>query len=459
MQSLDHLLHVFTVNVELSGRLKRLFPSFKTVVVLKLVDKHVIKSNHEWFEYCDRVTNSSRQLFNSVQFVQRQGFFYGHGIQSQAQLDKIFQQHEAYKALPGKVSQLVLKQSADTWVAYFAALRAYTKEPSKFTGRPKPPGYAEARNLVKFNTQAVGKREFGKGLVVPSMSPIRLPVKPGMKFPDLCEVRIVPKTGCFIIEVVYEVEDPKLFSRLPSLAAAIDIGLDNLATIVFSDGKTQPLIVNGKPLKSANQLYNKQVARFKGFLPQGVYTSNRIENIIRNRNQFLESYLHQSSRMVVNKLLATGATEVAIGKNEQWKTKINLGKRTNQKFVQVPHARFIEMLTYKLEAVGIKVTVGEESYTSRASFLDWDNIPTYTPNSNQKHTFSGKRVTRSWYVSKDGYRIGADVNGGYNIGRKVIPTAFEALNSIVQRDRGCLVVHPRRITPAFERVRATVGVA
>lgn len=425
---------------------------------MKRVEKHIIKSGHESFEYCDSITNSSRKLFNSAQFVQRQGLFYGHGTQSQAELDKMFQQHEAYKAMPSKVSQLVLKQSADSWVTYYASLKAYAKEPSKFTGKPQPPGYAEVRNLVKFNNQAVGKREFARGLIVPSMSPIRLPVKPGMKFPDLCEVRIVPKTGCFIVEVVYEVEEPKLCSRKPpGLAAAIDIGLDNLATIVFSDGKTQPIIVNGKPLKSANQFYNKQIARFKGFLPQSVHTSNRIKNIIRNRNQFVDSYLHQSSRMAVNDLLATGVTEVAIGKNEQWKTKINLGKRTNQKFVQVPQARFIEMLTYKLEAVGIKVTVGEESYTSRASVLDWDNIPTYTPSSNQKHTFSGKRVTRSWYVSSYGYRIGADVNGGYNIGRKVIPTAFEALSSIVQRDRGCLVVHPRRITPTFERVRATVG--
>jgi IS605 OrfB family transposase len=429
--------------------------------MMKRVEKHIIKSGHESFEYCDSITNSSRQLFNSAQFVQRQGFFYGHGTQSQAKLDKMFQQHEAYIAMPSKVSQLVLKQSADSWTAYEAALKAYAEAPSKFSGKPQPPGFAFMRNLVKFNTQAVGKRDFNKGLIVPSMSPIQLPVKNGMAFDDLCEVRIVPKTGCFVIEVVYEQPDFSDFlcSLNQHLAAAVDIGLDNLATIVFSDGKTQPIIVNGKPLKSANQFYNKQVARFKGFLPQCIHTSNRIENIIRNRNHFVDSYLHQSSRMLVNELLAAGVTEVAIGKSERWKTKINLGKRTNQKFVQVPHAKFVEMLTYKLEAVGIKVTVGEESYTSKASFLDWDNIPTYTPNSNERHTFSGKRVTRSWYVSSYGYRIGADVNGGYNIGRKVIPTAFEALNPIVQRDRGCLVVHPRRITPVFRRVHVQSGVA
>lgn len=289
------------------------------------------------------------------------------------------------------------------------------------------------------------------------MSPIRIPVKPGMNFEDLCEVRIVPHVGCFVIEVVYEIPSAEVPLR-PTLAAAIDIGLDNLATIVFGDGR-QPIIINGKPLKSENQFYNKQVARFKGFLPQNVFTSKRIENIIRNRNQFVGAYLHQCSRIVVNELLAAGVTEVAVGKNVGWKTGIALGKRTNQKFVQVPHARFIEMLTYKLEAVGINVTVGEESYTSKSSFLDWDNIPSLTPNSNEQHTFSGKRVSRSWYVSKDDYRIGADVNGGYNIGRKVIPKVFDSLKSIIQRDRGCLVVHPRRITPIFRRGRAQLGVA
>ena len=422
------------------------------------VEQHVIKSGHDWFKYCEEITTSSRQLFNSAQYVQRQGFFYHHGTQTQAALDKMFQGDESYKSMPAKVSQLVLKQSADSWKSYFEALKAYTKDPSKFTARPKPPGYVQDLNLVKFNKQALGKKEFTKGFIVPSMSPIRIPVKPGLEAKNLREVRIVPKVGCFVIEVVYDEIGVVLVSK-SGLAAAIDIGLDNLATIVFSDGTTQPIVINGKPLKAENQFYNKQIARVKGFLPSGVFTSTRIENITRNRNHFVSDYLHQCSRMVVNELVVAGVSEVAIGKNDQWKTGINLGKRTNQKFVQVPHTRFIEMLTYKLEAVGIKVTVGEESFTSKSSFLDWDNIPTYTPGSNEKHTFSGKRTSRSWYASKDGFRIPADVNGGYNIGRKVIPTAFESLNPIVARDRGCLVVHPRRLTPTFGHVRATVGVA
>lgn len=162
--------------------------------------------------------------------------------------------------------------------------------------------------------------------------------------------------------------------------------------------------------------------------------------------------------MIVNEFLYLGVTHVSIGKNEQWKTHLNLGKRNNQNFTQIPHARFIEMLTYKLERVGITVKVTEESYTSRASAIDWDIIPTYDPNNKVNHIFSGKRVKRAWYLSKDGLKIHADLNGALNIGRKSNPEGFDCNKSIL-RDRGCLVVHPRRITPLFKRDYAKSRVA
>ena len=435
---------------------------------MRQVEKHVIKNGHNWFDYCTEITTISRQLYNTAQFTQRQGFFYGWGTKSQAKLDTLFKQNENYKAMPAKVAQPVLKQNADAWIAYYNALTAYKIDSSKFTGFPKPPNYVDDKNLVKFNNQAIGKREFSKGCIVPSMSPIRIPVKPGLKFDDLCELRIIPKAGYFIVEVVYEIPEASQFfcSLNPGLNAAIDIGLDNLATIVFNDLTIQPIIVNGKPLKSANQFYNKQVAKFRGFLPNGKGKSRRIANIVRNRNQFVDSYLHQSTKMIVDEFLSLGVTHVSIGKNEQWKTHLNLGKHTNQNFTQIPHAKFIEILTYKLERVGITVKVGEESYTSKASTIDWDIIPTYHRNNKArlersrkvKYVFSGRRVKRAWYVSKDGLKIHADVNGGLNIGRKSNPEGFDCLKSIL-RDKGCLVVHPRRITPLFKRVHAESRVA
>jgi IS605 OrfB family transposase len=424
---------------------------------MKLIEKHVIKKSHEWYNYCDEITTVSRCLYNTAQYTQRQGYFYGYKPLNLAQLDKGFNQNENYKRLPAKVAQLILKQNVDAWNSYNAALLAYKQDNSKFTDQPKIPGFIiKKHNLIKFNNQAIGKREFNKGFVVPSMSPVRIPVKPGMKFEDICEVRVVPRIGCFVIEIVYNSQESQII-KTSSLAASIDIGLDNLATVVFNNLNIQPLAINGKPLKSANKFYNKQVAKFKGFLPPRTPLTDKLNNITRNRNNFVDSYIHQTTRFLVNKFIEIGVSVVAIGKNKQWKTAINLGKKTNQSFTQLPHARFINVLVYKLELAGITVMVGEESYTSKSSFLDWDNIPTYKPNT--KHTFSGQRVQRSWYVSHNGTKIHADVNGAFNIGRKVIPNYFDCLQEELKRDIGCLVVHPRRITPTFKRVHATVGAA
>jgi len=418
------------------------------------VEQHQITNGHEWWSYCETACFASKNLYNAAQYTQRQGFFYGHGIQSQAKLDKMFQSDEAYKSLPAKVSQLVLKQNVDAWAAYFEAIEAYKLNPSKFTGKPKPPGYIETgskgRNILKFNTQAIGKKEFKKGLIAPSMSPIRIPVKPGLTFDQLVEIRIVPKTACYVVEIVYDdgLQPWKLDQT--GLAAAIDIGLDNLATIVFSDPTIQPIAVNGKPLKAENQWFNKEVARLRSQI--GFGSSRKIQNITRNRNNFVHSYLHQATKMIVDELVRIGVTHVAIGKNPQWKTAINIGGKNNQQFVQIPHAKFINMLTQKLERVGITVTVDEESYTSQASFLDWDTIPTWTPGSTRKYSFSGKRIATKKYHSKNG-TINADVNGALNIGRKVIPNYFDLLRLIVERNSGCVVAHPRRISPKITHRR------
>lgn len=195
-------------------------------------------------------------------------------------------------------------------------------------------------------------------------------------------------------------------------------------------------------------------------LPEGQHTSHRIEAITRKRNCYVDHYLHNATKLIVQECVKQGVSKVIIGKNPDWKREANLGRVNNQKFVQIPYNKFIDQLTYKLEAVGIAVVVDEESYTSKASFLDWDNIPTYTPGVKGNYNFSGRCVSRSWYKATDGTLIHADQNAAYNIGRKVVPTAFSHLKEIVARDRGCLVVHPRRITPIKSSpIRSNSGVA
>src|SRR5262249_28778868 len=141
-----------------------------------------------------------------------------------------------------------------------------------------------------------------------------------------------------------------------------------------------------------------------------------------HRTRQIDHYLHTASRRIIDLLVAEGIGTLCIGKNPMWKQEANMGRRTNQNFVSVPHARFIAMLTYKAALVGIQVHITEESYTSKGSFLDADPLPVYgaanTP------AFSGRRVKHGLYRAADGRHINADVNGSYNIIRKVLPDAF-----------------------------------
>lgn len=153
----------------------------------------------------------------------------------------------------------------------------------------------------------------------------------------------------------------------------------------------------------------------------------------------VDSYLHKASRWIVNHLIDNKIVTLVIGKNEGWKQESNMGKRNNQQFVSIPHARLVEMLQYKADLVGIKVVLTEESYTSKASFLDNDPIPVYGKKE-ESVKFSGKRICRGLYKSADGTIINADVNGSLNIVRKLFPTAFA--QGIVG-----VAVRPIRITP------------
>lgn len=412
------------------------------------VEQHQIRASHEAWNYCVAITSASSDLFNLANDLVWVSWDYGHGFMSLGALDKALNQSAIYKALPAKVSQLVLKQVADGWASWLKALKGWKVNPERFNGKPKPPSRSENGNLVKFNSQAISKTAWKKGFICPSKSPISIPARSGLEFDNFVEVRIVPKTGCFNVEIVYD--DGLSDWRIPDkgLGASIDIGLDTLAMITFSDPTVQPISINGKPLKSINQWANKQNAKYRSLLPSEQKDSKRLQFIWRKRNNQVKDYLHQATKRIVDELDDIGVTCVAIGKNVGWKDSINIGRKNNQKFVTIPHAAFIDMLTRKLEAVGITVKVGEESYTSRASFLDWDNIPTWQPGNTEKHRFSGKRIKTKSYRSKDGSLINADVNGSFNIGRKVIPNYFGAeLRLIVEQNSGDVVAFPRRLTP------------
>ncbi|MBV9689183.1 MAG: transposase, partial [Ktedonobacteraceae bacterium] len=325
--------------------------------------------------------------------------------------------------------------------------------PSKFTGRPGLPKYkhkATGRNLLIYTVQAVSRRGLKYGIIKPSMLPIEVQTKQK----DIAQVRIVPRKGFYVVEVVYE-QAVKQAEVNPAYYAGIDIGLDNLVALTTNKPGFQSVVVNGRPVKSINQYYNKRKAELQKQLGH-TGTTKRMERMTNKRNRRIDHYMHTASKRIVDLLVKEGIGTLVIGKNDGWKQEANMGKRINQQFVQIPHARFIAMLTYKAELVGITVKVTEESYTSKASLLDLDPLPVRDPNkSNEKYTFSGKRVKRGLYRASNGREINADMNGAGNIIRKVAPDAFSKVEG-VEDGKGVLaslVVHPVRFVIAPSRTQ------
>ena len=213
--------------------------------------------------------------------------------------------------------------------------------------------------------------------------------------------------------------------------AGIDLGLNNLATVTSNINGVKPIIINGRPIKSMNQYYNKKKSKLQSFV--GEKSSNRLEKLTNKRNQKIDNYLHNASREIVNFLIENNIGTLVVGKNKQWKTDINIGKRNNQNFVNIPHARLINMIEYKCTLIGVIVKITEESHTSKCSFIDFESIEHHDK-------YIGRRKYRGLFLSKDKIKINADSNGSGNIIRKVFPNAFA--NGI----QG-VVVRPLRVTP------------
>jgi IS605 OrfB family transposase len=172
-------------------------------------------------------------------------------------------------------------------------------------------------------------------------------------------------------------------------------------------------LINGRPLKSINQYYNKTKAKLQSKLPKKQKSSNRIRLLTDKRNNKIQDYIHKASRYIVNWLIANKIGTLVIGKNKEWKQSINIGSKNNQSFVMIPHARFIDLIKYKFEAVGGVVKLVNEAYTSKCSALDLEPICKQTE-------YRGKRIKRGLFISNKGVIINADINGSLNILRKVV---------------------------------------
>ena len=391
------------------------------------VEQHIVNMNQQLID----LSYASKNLYNCATFIMRQNFIKNHKIINYGTMDKIIKRDypEVYKGLPAQSSQQVLRLVEKNWKSFFKSNQEYKKNPDKFKGRPKLPKYKDKEkglNIVIFTNQQCKLRD----------NQIHFPKK--SKLPELTttvnnlqQVRIIPKYQHFVIEVVYkkEVSNDKLTH---DNVLGIDLGLNNLATLVSNQPDVNHKLINGKPLKSINQYFNQKKAFLMSFIGDKG-TSHSIARLSKKRAQKMDDYLHKASRCVINYAVETNSGLIIIGANKHWKQKINIGKKNNQNFVSIPYDKFKAMIAYKAEELGIDVIFTEESYTSKSSHLDNDPLPVYTEG--ESFMFTGKRISRGLYRWSKGI-INADLNGAIGIIKKVVPEALDLLIEIRNRGAG-----------------------
>lgn len=396
-------------------------------------EQHQVTEHHHFFKECERRCFLSKNLYNKILFDLRQIYFHNYkvfkeGKGEQKSYPSYPNYHKLNKHCPDALAighshlvQSIMKKAFENWKAFWAALSSYKKNPVKFKGRPRPPSYKDPQNgrfLTIYRASALSQRVDPLSIKL-AATEISVPFINRKNCKKLCEVRIIPKLGYYVIEIVYE-EYPSGEVPHKKLIASIDPGLNNLMTVVVSKYKFRPIIVNGRPVKALNAFYNKKIAKAKSKLPKGILSSRLIHNLWRRRENKIKNYLHLVTTRLADKLYELGVSRVIMGYNKDQKQNINLGKKTNQNFVMLPRLTVNSMLRYKLMEKGMSYIETEEAYTSKASALDGDALFTIKDPKRKGYSFSGRRLSRGLYRSSDKTLINADVNGAVNIMRKVI---------------------------------------
>jgi transposase, IS605 orfB family len=371
-----------------------------------LTERHIIKNNKELDELCFKTKN----LYNKALYLVRQHYFNTKSYLNYFEVYRLMADSKDvdYYSLPTRVSTQILMVLDRNFKAFFALLKK--KKNGTYDKPVRIPRYLdkEDRFIAIFPKSAISIRYLKKGIIKLSSLSIEIPSK--VTESNLVEVRVLPRNNHHVVEVTYKIADVQPKSD-NGRYASIDLGLNNLATV--GSNVVKPFIINGKPLKSINQYYNKEKARLQSHLKGNKKTSKRIESITNKRNNKVKDYLHKSSKMLVNFLVSNDISTLVIGYNEEWKQNINIGKKNNQTFVNIPFYVFIKQLEYKCRLEGINIILTEESYTSKCSFLDNETI-------GKQESYLGKRIKRGLFRSAKNKIINADLNGSLNILRKVV---------------------------------------
>ena len=394
-------------------------------MIAQRVEKHLIKQNNPYYDMLCDFAHKSKNLYNHANYLVRNEFVKNDKWLRYGEMDKILKadlEFDDYKQMPtAQAAQQTLRLLEKDWKSFFAAIKDWSKHKDKYLGRPKLPKYKpkNGKHILIMTNQNVKLKKnvltFPKTFCGFTISPRFVTLD---NFVSFQQIRFLPEYKSFTIELVYNIEVPDIAYTDNGRYLSVDIGLDNLATVVNNAG-LKPVIINGKGLKSINKYYNKQISHYREVtkrMNNRDYTS-RMDSLTRKRNHKIDDYMHKASKYLVDYALENNFHTIVIGNNIEWKQRSSMSKRVNQSFVGIPHMRFIRMVQYKAQNVGLNVILTEESYTSGTSFLD--NEEPVKANYNKS-----RRVHRGLFVSDNGVRINADVNGAYQILKKVFPNAY-----------------------------------
>ena len=389
-------------------------------LTLKQQVKHLSKKEFRNLKYLSHI---AKNLTNEAIYNVRQHYFQNKKYLSYNENYKMLKNSENYKKLNSNMAQQILKEVDGSFKSFFGLLKL-AKNGQYDNKKIKLPKY-----LAKdgFTTLVIGfVRLKDDILIVPysnsfkkTHQEVKIKLPPVLKNKKIKEIRIIPKqhSRYFEIQYTYEVEEVQRELNKEN-GLGIDLGIDNLCTCVTNNGAS--FLIDGRKLKSINQYYNKTNAKLQSIKDKQKieHITLRQKRIARKRNNRINDYLSKAARIIINYCLNNDIGKLVLGYNEDFQRNSNIGSINNQNFVNIPYGKLRDKLIYLCKLYGIEFKLQEESYTSKASFFDRDEIPIYDKENSQKYIFSGKRIKRGLYQTSKGYKLNADCNGALNILRK-----------------------------------------
>lgn len=377
------------------------------------VEQQIIKKNNPIWEVVDQYCFYSKNVYNQANYLIRQEFINNNNKLSAYEVQKLMQPMDCYKECGSQAAQKTIQLLDKMWKSYFVAIKDWKKNPNKYLGMPKLPKYLPKDGRQVFMLKNI-QCSLNDGIFRISYKPFKQYTVTTHANGKLMQCRFVPKPSYYVMEIVYEIEVSDIQEERNRICS-IDLGTENLITMVNNFGE-QPVIIKGGDIKSANQFYNKKKAELQSQLKKetGKDWSNKLQKLTDKRNEQIKYFMHCESKQVVDYCVLYGVDTLVIGLNKKWKQE----NCNMQNFTYIPYDMFINQLKSKCEENGIEVITTEESYTSGTSFLDKEQP--IKENYNKE-----RRIYRGLFKSNEGRLINADVNGAYQIMKKVIPNVFD----------------------------------